>query len=258
MSEFLFAAKVADVPDPGKTLVEVADRLVALFHVGGRFYALDDVCTHDDGPLAEGTLCGYEIACPRHGARFDIRTGRVISMPATKPTIAHDVRVVGDEVQVRLNDEPLMISAETAGASATQASNGAASTAVPGAAADGGTSALGSQRAASSSQAEEIVREELKKVVDPELFVNIIDLGLVYGVELTPTQKLDAGPKLDVRIEMTLTSPACPAGPQIIAQAKDVLGRLDTIGDVEVKLVMIPPWTPERMSESAKDQLGIF
>jgi 3-phenylpropionate/trans-cinnamate dioxygenase ferredoxin component len=104
MTEFHFAAKAADIPDPGKLLVEVDERLIALFHVQGRFYALDDVCTHDGGPLVEGDLCGYEIACPRHGARFDIRDGRVLCMPATKPTAAHEVRVVGGDVQVRIKE----------------------------------------------------------------------------------------------------------------------------------------------------------
>ncbi len=57
------------LPDPGKELVEVDDRLIALFHVGGKFYAIDDVCTHDGGPLGEGELDGFTIACPRHGAQ---------------------------------------------------------------------------------------------------------------------------------------------------------------------------------------------
>ena len=100
---------------------------------------------------------------------------------------------------------------------------------------------------------EDSIREALKQVVDPELFVNIIDLGLVYAVEATEKEE-----KTDVAIEMTLTSPACPAGPQLIQQSKDVLGRIEGVGDVNVKLVMTPPWTPDRMTEDAKDQLGIF
>ena len=101
--------------------------------------------------------------------------------------------------------------------------------------------------------AEESVREALKQVVDPELFVNILDLGLIYGIALP-----EAEGKTNVQIEMTLTSPACPAGPQIIAQAKDVLGRIEGVGQVEIKLVMTPPWSPDRMTDDAKDQLGIF
>ncbi len=104
MAEFVPVAKVSEIPDPGKKLVEVDDRLVAVFHVGGQFYALDDVCTHDGGPLAEGQLEGYHIICPRHGARFDIRTGEALTMPATEPTAAHEVKVEGDTVLVRLRD----------------------------------------------------------------------------------------------------------------------------------------------------------
>jgi 3-phenylpropionate/trans-cinnamate dioxygenase ferredoxin subunit len=104
MPDFVPVARTTDIPDPGKLLVEVDDRLIALFHVQGQYYALDDVCTHDGGPLAEGDLRGYEIACPRHGARFDIRTGAALSMPATQPTVAHEVKVEGDQVYVRLRD----------------------------------------------------------------------------------------------------------------------------------------------------------
>jgi metal-sulfur cluster biosynthetic enzyme len=101
---------------------------------------------------------------------------------------------------------------------------------------------------------EDSVREELKKVIDPELFVNIVDLGLVYDVDLLPR---DDG-KTDVKIEMTMTSPFCHAGPQLIGGCKHVLTELEEVGSVDVKMVMDPPWTPEKMSEDARDQLGIF
>ena len=104
MSDFVRVASMSAVPDPGRMLVEVEDRMIALFHVGGRFYAIDDVCTHDGGPLAEGKLEGFAIACPRHGAKFDIRDGRVLSMPATQPTVAHEVKVEGNDVFVRVNE----------------------------------------------------------------------------------------------------------------------------------------------------------
>ncbi len=91
--------------DPGKMVVEVEDRLVALFHVAGQFYAIDDLCTHDGGPLAEGELQGYTIICPRHGARFDIRTGAVLCMPATRDTIVHEVKVEEGQVYVRVNEK---------------------------------------------------------------------------------------------------------------------------------------------------------
>ena len=101
---------------------------------------------------------------------------------------------------------------------------------------------------------EEAVRETLKQVIDPELFINIIDLGLIYAVDIVPA----AEEKSDVKIEMTMTSPACPAGPQLISQSKTVLGAIPGVGNVEIKLVLDPPWTPDRMTEDARDQLGIF
>ena len=102
--------------------------------------------------------------------------------------------------------------------------------------------------------AEDIVRESLKSVVDPELFVNIVDLGLIYEI------KIDEQPegKSNVTVEMTMTSPACPAGPQLLSQSQEAVKRLDGVAEVDVKLVMEPPWTPDRMTEDARDQLGIF
>ena len=98
-------AKTSDLPDPGKQYFEVDDRLVVLFHVGGSFYCLDDVCTHDGGPLGEGTLEGKTIACPRHGAKFDITNGKALTMPATVATLSHHVKVEGDDVLVELVEE---------------------------------------------------------------------------------------------------------------------------------------------------------
>lgn len=103
--------------------------------------------------------------------------------------------------------------------------------------------------------AEDTVREALKEVIDPELFVNIVDLGLIYEVTISPNEESGAE---DILVDMTMTSPACPAGPQLLSQSKEAVGKLDGVGEVEIKLVMDPPWTPERMTEDARDQLGIF
>lgn len=100
---FVPVAKIADVPDPGKLLVELDDALVALFHVNGEFFALDDVCTHDGGPLADGKLEDHTIACPRHGAKFDIRTGAALTMPATRPTRSYPVKIEGDDVLISID-----------------------------------------------------------------------------------------------------------------------------------------------------------
>ncbi|MEZ6066356.1 MAG: metal-sulfur cluster assembly factor [Planctomycetaceae bacterium] len=91
--------------------------------------------------------------------------------------------------------------------------------------------------------------EALKQVIDPELMINIVDLGLVYDV---------AEEDGLVRVKMTLTSPACPAGPQIIHQSKMALEQLDDVHEAKIELVMSPPWTTDRMTEDARDQLGIF
>lgn len=101
---------------------------------------------------------------------------------------------------------------------------------------------------------EDHVREELKKVIDPELFVNIVDLGLIYVVDL---KENEAG-NVDVSIDMTMTSPACPAGPQLIGNSKNIVGQMEGVDNVEVKIVLDPPWTPDNMTEDARDQLGIF
>ncbi len=103
---------------------------------------------------------------------------------------------------------------------------------------------------------EDQVREVLKKVIDPELFVNIVDLGLVYVVDVIP--RPGAPEEYDVKIEMTLTSPMCPAGPQLVSQSKQFVGELPGVKQVDVKVVMDPPWTQDRMTEAARDQLGIF
>ena len=105
MSDFVRVAAVGDIPDPGKETIEVDDRLVVLVHVGGQFFCIDDVCTHDGGPLGDGELDGCEISCPRHGARFDVRTGKALTMPATEDTMTHHVRVVDGAVWVRVTDD---------------------------------------------------------------------------------------------------------------------------------------------------------
>jgi metal-sulfur cluster biosynthetic enzyme len=101
---------------------------------------------------------------------------------------------------------------------------------------------------------EEAIREQLKTVYDPELFVNIIDLGLVYRVDPQPREDGTT----DVEIEMTMTSPMCPAGPQLVGQSKLVVKQLPGVNDVAVKMVMDPPWSPDKMTEEARDQLGVF
>ena len=91
------------------------------------------------------------------------------------------------------------------------------------------------------------VFEALTNVIDPELGLDFVELGLVYGVEI------DGG---NVNITFTLTTPACPIGPQVSEQMEEFVGELDGVERVYPKMVFTPPWTPERMSEEAKFALG--
>ena len=89
--------------------------------------------------------------------------------------------------------------------------------------------------------------EALKQVIDPELFVNIVDLGLIYSIEQ------DDDNERKVKVDMTLTSPSCPAGPQLVQQAKMALERLHDVDTAAINIVMSPPWSPERMTDDARD-----
>lgn len=104
MADFVKVTTRAELPPGGKQLAEIDGRPIAIVNVDGQFFAIDDVCTHDGGPLAEGELEGCEIRCPRHGARFDVRTGKALCFPAFEPVTTHQVEVRGDEVYVALND----------------------------------------------------------------------------------------------------------------------------------------------------------
>lgn len=100
MARLVKVASIGDVQPGGKKVVELDGTLVALFNVDNtQYYAVEDICTHDGGPLAEGDMVNtYEIQCPRHGARFDIRTGAALSMPAFEPVQTFDVVVRGDDI----------------------------------------------------------------------------------------------------------------------------------------------------------------
>lgn len=93
----------------------------------------------------------------------------------------------------------------------------------------------------------EAVMEALSNVIDPELGLDFVELGLVYGVEI------DGG---DVRVTYTLTTPGCPIGPQVAEQMEEFVGEVDGVQSVQSELVFTPAWSPERMSEDAKFALG--
>lgn len=105
MAEWITVAQAADLGPGDREVLDIEGYWIAVFNVDGRYYAFEDTCTHDDGPLAEGELHGFEIECPRHGARFDIRTGAALTPPAVKPTRRFDTRVQDGAVQVLFAEE---------------------------------------------------------------------------------------------------------------------------------------------------------
>ena len=96
---------------------------------------------------------------------------------------------------------------------------------------------------------QETLVSALRTVKDPELNVNVVDLGLVYSIKSHDDE---------VEVEMTLTSPACPAGPEILRNAVSALEKLEGVSKANVRLVMSPPWSPDRMTDAARDELGFF
>lgn len=103
MSEWVTVARVAEFGSGERRVVELDDTQVVVFNLGGQYYAIEDVCTHDGGRLTGGTVEGDQIVCPRHGARFCIRTGAALSAPAYEPTSTFPVRMQDGVIQV--NDD---------------------------------------------------------------------------------------------------------------------------------------------------------
>ena len=99
---FVKLGSVSDVPPGTARVYEVAERAIAVCNVDGELYAIDDVCTHDEGSLDQGEVEGYEIECPRHGARFDVRTGEVTALPAVLPIDTFKLRLQGTDIEVEV------------------------------------------------------------------------------------------------------------------------------------------------------------
>jgi 3-phenylpropionate/trans-cinnamate dioxygenase ferredoxin subunit len=91
--EYVEIAPASELPNGERLFVEVADRPIVIFNIAGQFFAIGDVCTHDNGPLGDGTLEGHKVVCPRHGAEFDIRTGKVLELPAVEDIPAYPVQI---------------------------------------------------------------------------------------------------------------------------------------------------------------------
>jgi 3-phenylpropionate/trans-cinnamate dioxygenase ferredoxin subunit len=100
VSEYVRVARASELAPGAMKRVDVAGHAVALVNVGGEFYAIDDTCSHEEASLCQGTLSGEVVVCPKHGARFNVKTGRVLSLPAVRSVAVYPVRVEGDEVLV--------------------------------------------------------------------------------------------------------------------------------------------------------------
>jgi len=98
--EFVPVAQAEELPNGERIFVEIDDLSIVVFNIAGQYFAIGNVCSHDDGPIGEGDLEQYSVACPRHGARFDIRTGKVLSLPAFVDIPSYPVRVVDGQIEV--------------------------------------------------------------------------------------------------------------------------------------------------------------
>ena len=98
--EFIPVGEIDEVKVGERLFIEIDEKPIVILNIEGQLYAIADVCSHDDGPVGEGTLEGFEIICPRHGARFDIRTGKVLALPAFVDIPAYAVRLVGDQIEI--------------------------------------------------------------------------------------------------------------------------------------------------------------
>jgi glycine betaine catabolism B len=99
--DFIKVAETRDIQSTKMKAVEVACENICLVNVEGKYYAIGNICTHEGGPLAEGTLEGYEVECPWHGSKFDIRTGKVTRPPANEPESTYEVKVEGNDILIR-------------------------------------------------------------------------------------------------------------------------------------------------------------
>jgi 3-phenylpropionate/trans-cinnamate dioxygenase ferredoxin subunit len=100
--EFVTVANVDELPNGERILIDIDGEPIAVFNIAGEYFAIMDVCSHDDGPVAEGELTEFEIVCPRHGAHFDVRSGKALTLPAVVDIPAYPVRISGDEIQIGL------------------------------------------------------------------------------------------------------------------------------------------------------------
>jgi 3-phenylpropionate/trans-cinnamate dioxygenase ferredoxin subunit len=98
--EFVSVAGVEEISIGDRLFIEIDDLAIVVFNIAGSYFAIGDICSHDDGPLGEGDIQGFDVICPRHGARFDIRNGKVLSLPAFVDIPAYPVRIVDEQIEI--------------------------------------------------------------------------------------------------------------------------------------------------------------
>jgi len=103
--EFVEIAPAGELPNGERLFLEVGGKAIVIFNIADQLFAIGDICTHDDGPLGDGDLEGYNIVCPRHGGEFDVQTGKVMQMPAVVDIPAYPVKVVDGMIHVGIPKE---------------------------------------------------------------------------------------------------------------------------------------------------------
>lgn len=98
--EYVVVADVGELGNGERLFLEIDGALIAIFNIAGKLFAIEDVCSHDQGPVAEGDLLDHSIECPRHGARFDLESGKALTMPAVVDIAAYPVRIEGQQILV--------------------------------------------------------------------------------------------------------------------------------------------------------------
>lgn len=99
--EYVIVGEAADLPNGERMFIEIDEYQIVVFNIAGKYFAIADVCSHDDGPLGDGELEGeYVVACPRHGATFDVRTGEALTLPAIEDIPAFPARVVDGQIEI--------------------------------------------------------------------------------------------------------------------------------------------------------------
>lgn len=239
---FVTVARAGEIAVGGVKITRVDDTEVALFRLDDGYWAIEDVCTHDGGPVAEGTVRDGLVECPRHGATFDVRTGAAKSFPATSPVATYAVRVVGDEIQVSLDPaakaaapmNPHTGQRQPWEVPATPVSTAAAADGLPPAQKPAGPPAFSSM----PSQQELAVRSALETVMDPEINLSVIDLGLIREIHFLPQR---------THVRMMLTTPFCPYAPQMVA---DVKAAAESVVPQPCEVELMPdPWSPDMMPD---------